>query len=88
METEPKFPIEAIVSISGTPKTLYTTISPENKTMPEGAKIDTSLNDTGIVLKIQGKMTLGRLKYTIDDILKSAILTHQIEQTITYDEEE
>ena len=56
---------------------LVAAISPENNTMPEGA-VTTEEIGNKVVTKIKGKMTLGRLMNTIDDVVNTAILASKV----------
>jgi hypothetical protein len=58
---------------------LHLAISPENITMPSGT-ISSTLIENGVLTEIVGMMGIGRLIYTIDDILKAAILASSVSQ--------
>lgn len=60
------------------PSVLYHAINPENSTMKEG-KVVSSMDDNGVTTVISGRLTIGTLMNTIDDILKTAILTQSVE---------
>ncbi len=77
-----KFQISATITLSGQidPKVLNATITPENITMPTG-EIRTEIINNTIKFTIVGNMSIGRLIYTIDDILNTAILTRNVYQT-------
>ncbi|MCE7736819.1 MAG: hypothetical protein GPJ54_18190 [Candidatus Heimdallarchaeota archaeon] len=55
------------------------TISPENSSMPENSGIVTSkIQDNKFKTTIEGEMTIGRLIFTLDDIIKTSILAKNI----------
>ncbi len=85
MEKEPEFECHAVIHVKGDPRTLDVAISPENATMPGDATCTTSIKKEGVEVEITGKMTLGRLKYTVDDVLKAASLAINIERNLTKD---
>ncbi|RMG40084.1 MAG: hypothetical protein D6732_03430 [Methanobacteriota archaeon] len=85
MEKEPEFKCRAEINLRGDPKTLDIAISPENATMPGNATCTTIIEKEGIKVEIKGKMTLGRLKYTVDDVLKAAALAQNIERNLSED---
>ncbi|OLS29164.1 MAG: hypothetical protein HeimC2_01550 [Candidatus Heimdallarchaeota archaeon LC_2] len=58
---------------------LNSTISPENATMPkESGFVKSSIIDNVFVSTIEGNMSIGRLINTMDDIIKTAILSKNI----------
>lgn len=85
MVQEPEFNCKAIISLEGDPKTLDIAISPENATMPGDATCRTELKQDGVTVTVEGRMTLGRLKHTVDDVLKAASLAISIEEELNKD---
>lgn len=59
------------------PKILFASINPENKTMPVG-KVQTEINGNKVITHITGKMGIGRMMNTIDDVIKTAILAKKV----------
>ncbi len=82
MSSEPTLECEASVFIEGDPNILDAAVSPENQTMPGEATCTTIKEKGGIKVIVKGKMTLGRLKHTLDDIVKAATLAKGIEERI------
>ena len=82
MSNEPTLECEASVFIEGDPDILDAAVSPENQTMPGEATCITTKMKNGIKVTVKGKMTLGRLKHTLDDIVKTASLAKGIEESI------
>ena len=77
-------PIKAVIEIYNEIDVdiLAKTISPENITMPKESGIVTSSTiDNTFISKIEGNMSIGRLINTMDDIIKTAILTKNIIDT-------
>lgn len=61
---------------------LKNAISPENITMPkESGTVISSIVSNSFVTEIEGKMSIGRLINTMDDIVKTAILAKNIVNT-------
>ncbi len=61
---------------------LKNAISPENITMPkESGTVISSIIGNSFVTEIKGKMSIGRLINTMDDIIKTAILAKNIVDT-------
>lgn len=55
------------------------TITPENSTMPKNSGTVTSrIHDNTFQTIIEGEMTIGRLIFTLDDIIKTSILAKNI----------
>ncbi|MHA2248733.1 MAG: KEOPS complex subunit Pcc1 [Candidatus Kariarchaeaceae archaeon] len=77
-----KLNIEATICLSEDidPNTLLLAISPENETMPDGL-VRTKIVEKKVITTVSGYMTIGRLIYTIDDILKTAILAKNVSET-------
>ena len=77
-----KLKIEATITLNEDidPNTLLLAISPENATMPEGL-VHTKIVEKEVITTISGHMTIGRLIYTLDDILKTAILAKNVSDT-------
>ena len=68
-----KYLISADLLIKGDPDYYYPLIEPENLNFPYGTI--RSIKKTGsLEIKIKGQMSSGAIKYTLDDILKTAIL--------------
>lgn len=73
------YKISAIIILAGEIdlKTLYFAISPENDTITDGT-ISTRIDKNTVVTELKGKMSIGRMINTIDDVLKTAILANNI----------
>lgn len=83
MEKQNEYDIIAKITIKNekNPEIIKIAIAPENSTMPSGS-IKTEVIDKEIITKITGKMSIGRLNYTIDDILKAAILANNVSESM------
>jgi hypothetical protein len=78
-----KYEIYAKITIHGEvdPDILDHTISPENQTMPtESGKVISNIIDEKFITEVKGTMNIGRLIYTLDDIIKTAILAKNVAQ--------
>ncbi|MHA2169779.1 MAG: hypothetical protein ACXAB7_07800 [Candidatus Kariarchaeaceae archaeon] len=81
-----KYLVNVSIKLEGDiePEILHLAISPENVTMPSGT-ISSILIENGVSTEIVGVMEIGRLIYTIDDILKAAILANSVSQVSDMD---
>ncbi len=77
-----KLKFSVIIEMQGevAPDILKVAISPENITMPEGVVRTYIENDT-VITTIEGEMGIGRLINTMDDIIKTAILSKEVSQS-------
>lgn len=73
-----EFHISGIIKLYGRPLSLYYGLSPENTTSPANMKIKCMPATNSLCCIISGDMSIGRIKNTIDDILKTATLITNI----------
>lgn len=76
-----KFKIKTEISISDEVDLIIldNAISPENSSMPDDSGVVSSkIIDNVFQTTIEGEMTIGRLIYTLDDILKTSILAKNV----------
>ena len=81
-----KYSVNVSIKLAGDiePEILLLAISPENISMPSG-DISSTMIENGVSTEIMGMMGIGRLIYTIDDILKAAILANSVSQVFKTD---
>lgn len=75
------FPIRITIFISGNNKLLDTTISPDNLG-GNSIEYNTIVVKEGVVISLKGEAAIATIKNSIDDILKNAILTEEVEKSI------
>ena len=69
------------ISIKNKPDLFANLLSPENSLFTSG-KITSLIEDNTLILTIKGKISIGTMKYTIDDILKTAVLISKINSVV------
>ncbi len=70
--------MRATIKLHGESEVLYQAVKLENMTFGEHGHIFTQHLEDGISVLIKGEMSIGTMKYTIDDLLKSVILAESI----------
>ena len=61
-------------------KVVYSSLLPDNKPLPKGLTINTTLKKCEIIFEIRCKRPLMSLLATIDDILKMAALAEELSE--------
>ena len=73
------------IKLEGNPRIFYNAINIENKTFPPPGKIQSEMGIDVLSIKILGKMTVGRMKFTIDELLQSILLAGGISEVLGYE---
>ena len=66
------------IKITGESEVLFQAVNLENMTFGVYGQISTHVLKDGISVQIDGRMSLGTMKYTVDDLLKSLILAESV----------
>ena len=76
--------IQSTITMTGEvpSKTLLLAIAPENQTMPSEGKIVTEIVDNSVVTSLSGQLSIARFISTVDDVLKAAILSKSVSNSL------
>jgi len=74
--------MSTILKLQGDPEVMYQAINIENHTFPAPGRIHNDTTKNGICVEITGTMSVGRMKYTVDEILLSTILASKISEVV------
>ena len=72
------YQMTCLITIKNKPTLFTKVLSPENSLFDSG-KITSSIEDDTLLITVEAKTSIGTMKYTIDDILKTAVLVNKID---------
>jgi hypothetical protein len=81
MKPETRYQANFKIHIAGDPILLFEVIEPENKLI-ENNIIQSNKTSSGIVVNFKGNVKINTLRNTIDDIIKTAILSLNVQKEL------